>query len=246
MRLFVDGSTDGKTFHPNVDKRLEGLFTEWLMASQEMGYPLIGAAERNGAGGKQGGIGGFSCRAIKGSNPPVASNHSSGTAIDVYTRSNPQRWSERGPVRFASTIHPHMVELAAAADIYWGGWYWDTSKGRYVDAMHAEYAMRPENVAESLARLRAKADEIRKRLAPQQPEEPDVDAEQVKELQRTLNRLGAAPQLVVDGVFGPLTEAAMRKTPERVEAQIAEAESATEPVLAQIVALAKPFVKTED
>lgn len=155
---------DGRVFRFSVDKRLTQLFAEWLTYSQELGYPLIGAREVNANGKKQGGTGSFSCRAIKGSNPPQPSNHSTGTAVDVYTRSNPQRWGDA--LRFWSTIHPYMIELAAAADIYWGGWYWDTSQGTYMDAMHFEYMGRPEDVAESLARLRSTYEAIRAQPVP--------------------------------------------------------------------------------
>lgn len=214
---------DGKVFSPQIDKRLAQLFTVWLDSSQEFGYPLIGALEANVQGGKQGGVGSFVCRAIKHSNPPQPSNHSSATAFDLYTRSNPMLINSAG-VRFASTIHPLMVELAAAADIYWGGWYFDTSRGTYCDAMHFEYMARPEDVPASLARLNAKVKEIRDRLTPKPPED-DVTPAQVKLLQETLNSLGA--QLVVDGSFGPITEAALRALPTRVTEQVKAAESSS-------------------
>lgn len=229
--LSIPRPGDDKVFHPDCDARLADLFTEFLTFGQELGYPLIGALEANALGKKQGGMGAFSCRAIKGSNPPQPSNHSSGTALDLWTLSNPMRVGyfangEVGkPVEFVSTIHPHLVELAAAADIYWGGWYWDNDHW-YVDAMHFEYMRRPQDVAASRKRLRAKAAEIRKRLAPEPPEDPIVTPEQVMLLQTKLNALGTNPALAVDGDFGAATEAALQGVDALVAAQVAAAEAA--------------------
>jgi hypothetical protein len=221
---------DGKTFRPSVDKRLGELFSEFLRMSQAIGYPLIGATEANAQGKKQGGVGSFACRAIKGSNPPAPSNHSSATALDLYTRSNPQYWSEN--VRFASTIHPNMVELAAAADIYWGGWYWDTSKHKYLDAMHFEYMLRPSDVASSLARLRDKFKQLGgSGGGTPTPPTPiptpggDVTPAQIKALQKSLNDAGTTPELVIDGVYGPATETAVIELPNTVSEQVELAES---------------------
>jgi peptidoglycan hydrolase-like protein with peptidoglycan-binding domain len=47
------------------------------------------------------------------------------------------------------------------------------------------------------------------RLRPPPPEEP-VNSEQVKAVQQALNELGWVPALKVDGVYGPLTDAAVK------------------------------------
>lgn len=223
--LAITRPQDGRVFRPEVDKRLAELFTLFLNASQEFGYPLIGAMEENANGRKQGGVSSFFCRAIKGSNPPQPSNHSSATALDLYSRSNVMLYAER-PVPFVSTIHPHQVELAAAADIYWGGWYWDNDHN-YVDAMHFEYMKRPADVAASLASLKAKRQEIHDRLnPPPPPEDPDVTPQEVKELQMVINQRGHMPPLAVDGDYGPLTRAAVLNLNTLVDTQIEMAETA--------------------
>jgi hypothetical protein len=109
----------------------------------------------------QGGNGSFMCRSIRNSNPPAPSNHSTGTAIDLWTRSNPLARDGR----FISTIHPEVVELAGAALIYWGGWYYDAD-GMFVDAMHFEFMATPGDVARARAALAEKAEEIRRRKNP--------------------------------------------------------------------------------
>jgi hypothetical protein len=185
---------DGRTFNMSVDTRLAHLFRLFLEFSQDVGDPLIGAQEVNANGGMQGGIGSYVCRAIKGSNPPQPSNHSSATALDLYTRSNPMRIGRLAngqmgaPVTFVSTIHPHMVELGAAADLYWGGWYWDrthpdTGNHYYVDAMHFEYMKRPQDVEQSVIRLKNTYADIKKRLEPEEPEDPEFMSEDIKLVQ---------------------------------------------------------------
>ncbi len=154
--------SDGHIFRFSIDTRLAGLFGDFLDLAQADGrYELRTPKELTATGLAQGGTSSFMCRAIKGSNPPVPSNHSSATAIDLWTRANPM---VRGG-RFVSTIHPEVVELAAAALIYWGGWYYDTD-GTYVDAMHFEFMATPEDVAGARTALAAKADEIRHRHDP--------------------------------------------------------------------------------
>lgn len=217
---------DGRVFQVTVDARLAALVTDFLTMIQDVGNPLIGALEANTAGQKQGGVGSYVCRAIKGSHPPQPSNHSSATALDLWTRSNPMHYSlDRTPVPFVSTIHPSTVLIAAAGDIYWGGWYWD-SRHDYVDAMHFEYMKRPEDVAASQAAMKAAYQRIKDALEPKPipPEDPTVD--EVKELQATLNALGTSPQLVVDGVYGPRTRAAVAGLPALVQGQVDAAEQA--------------------
>jgi hypothetical protein len=213
--------SDAREFRLQIDDRLATLFATWATMFQELGHELRGAGEPSANGKLQGGVGSYVCRAIKGSEPPRPSNHSTGTAWDLWTRSNPQIWTGA----FVSTIHPEVVELAAAADIYWGGWYWDARRD-YVDAMHFEYMARPGDVTASLTRLKAKYAEIVKRHEPDEPdEEGDVTPEQVKALQANLNAVGTQPPLVVDGVYGPMTEAAVAGLPTLVVGQVDSAET---------------------
>jgi hypothetical protein len=198
---------DGKIFKVRVDKRLAEHFGLFLMMIQEVGYPLIGADEVNVNGGKQGGIGSYNNRPIKGDGGnDVASEHSRGKALDIYTRSNPQR-STTNPHRLKSTWHPLAVRLAKAGDLEWGGHFHDMTNGKYSDPMHVQYRKWPEHVAASTAAMEAEYERILDELFP--PEDPGVTPEQVKLLQQQLNELGADPQLTVDGVFGPVTQAAL-------------------------------------
>lgn len=161
-RIEVARPSDAAIFRFSVDTRLAPLFSAFVTLAQADGrFELRRPREQSDNGQRQGGNGSFFCRAIKGSNPPRPSNHSTATAIDVWTRSNPQVRDGR----FVSTIHPEVVELAAAALIYWGGWYYDFD-GTYVDAMHFEYMATPADVPRALAALQAKADEIRGRKGP--------------------------------------------------------------------------------
>lgn len=230
-RVSVQRPSDGKTFSVSVDARLEGLFTAFLTYIQKTGHELRTADELSANGKKQGGNGSFVCRAIKGSNPPAPSNHSTGTALDLWSRSNPQlgRSMDR-QVAFVSTIHPTAVRLAAAGLIYWGGWYWDTTRRKYVDAMHFEYMSTPANVERAIRQMRTEYQRI---SGEQEPLPPDPDQEgeamtdeQVRELQATLNAVGVDPPLVVDGVYGPKTEAAVEGLPATVDYQVDAAEAA--------------------
>ena len=158
-RIQVVRPSDGRVFQLAVDQRLGGLFGDFLDLAQADGrYELRGAQEVSDNGRAQGGNGSFVCRSIKGSDPPAPSNHSCATALDLWTRSNPQVRTGN----FVSTIHPEVVELAAAALIYWGGWYYDAD-GTYVDAMHFEFMATPDDVSRAQAAVHEKADEIRSR-----------------------------------------------------------------------------------
>lgn len=232
---------DDRVFELTLDARLVELFSTWLAFAQELGYPLIGADEvavkPNGDTVKQGGVGSYFNRPIKTQDGRIfPSNHSNGTAVDLYSRSNPQRWG--AGIGFWSTQHPVSVDLAAAADLYWGGWYGDKSEAgiTYIDAMHFEYMRRPPDVADSLRKLKA-------RYAALRPEEPDVSKDDVKLLQSMLNGLGAEPLLVVDGDFGPITRAALNALPATVQAKVnaAVAENTTD-VAAQVKEAAKEAI----
>lgn len=163
-RIQITRPSDMRIFHLSVDSRLAGLFGDFINLAQADGrFELRTGKELSDNGRAQGGNGSFMCRAIKGSNPPAPSNHSTGTAIDLWSRSNPQVANGN----FRSTIHPEVVELAAAGLIYWGGWYYDFA-GTYVDAMHFEFMATPDDVSRARAALADKAEEIRARKGPVQ------------------------------------------------------------------------------
>lgn len=224
----LEGDVLDRTFRVTADKRLAEHVGLALAMIQEVGYPLIGAAEVNVSGGKQGGVGSYANRAIKTNDGrEVPSEHSRAKAWDLWTRSNPQRWSKTGkPIPFASTWHPLAVRIVVAGDFEWGGHFHDMSRGRYIDAMHIQYRLRPENVAASTARMIAEYEAIMAELEPEQPpEEPDVTIDEIKALQRALNAVGTNPALVVDGDYGALTKAAVDGMPALVASQVAAAEA---------------------
>ena len=72
---------------------------------------------------------------------------------------------------------------------------------------------------------------------PPPPEDPTVTPEQVKLLQTTLNKLGASPPLVVDGFYGPKTEAALGAAVANYDAARALAAGRSESILAAKTAL---------
>jgi hypothetical protein len=194
---------DGATFNRPVRKELVEHVSFLMQETQDIAAALGGDVpyEFRKAKETDGGVSSWVCRPIKNSNPPVASVHSYGAAIDIDSRSNPmsKRWMATNP--------PWMVELWAAGDFYWGGWFSNTAW--FFDAMHFEYNLRPSDVAGSLARARAAAKRIRTELGLNKPiPEDNVTTDQVKTLQATLNTLGA--KLLVDGIYGPLTDAALK------------------------------------
>lgn len=197
---------DGRVFRVRVDKRLAEHVGLFLLMAQEVGLVLIGAEEVNVAGDKQGGISSYMNRPIKTSTGRVVpSEHSRAKAIDILTRSNPQR-STTTPHRLRSTWHPLAVRLAVAGDFEHGIHFHDMTGGTYSDPMHVQYRLRPEDVPGSTERMVADYELIRAELEP----EEDVTPEQVKAVQRTINAAGRKPPLAVDGIFGPGTEAALR------------------------------------
>jgi hypothetical protein len=58
------------------------------------------------------------------------------------------------------------------------------------------------------------------------PEEPPVDIDQVKAVQQAINELGWDPPLLVDGIYGPITTAAVQAVAEKVQAEQAELNAA--------------------
>lgn len=236
---------DGRVFRVRVDRRLAEHVGLFLAMIQDLGPPLIGAAEINVEGGRQGGIGSYANRPIKtSSGREVPSEHSRGKAIDLWTLSNRQH-STATPHILRSTWHPLAVRLAVAGDFEWGGHFHDMTGGTYSDPMHIQYRLRPEDVPGSTRRMAAEYEVIKAELEP----EDTVTPEDVKLLQRQLNALGADPQLAVDGDFGPMTRAALKSiqgtvaatTAEIVAKAVDDARAAPESALVQINRLTAPF-----
>jgi hypothetical protein len=204
---------DGKQFSRPVRKELAPLFgriftytmlldPEWeIRTKDELG----------------GGFSSIACRPIAGTNKP--SNHSQGRAVDVNSAGNPQKENSL----FISRQSPILVELAASALTYWGGWYWDPVD-RYVDSMHLEFVGRVGDVPRALAGLDVKYEEIRKRLFPE-PEDT-VSKDQIKAFQTFLNGPPFNSKLVVDGNWGRLSQAAFEKAVTRVPQLLSQLQAA--------------------
>jgi hypothetical protein len=227
---------DGLSMGRPVRRELAPLFTKLFTYSMELApeWELRTATEPSG------GQGGAACRAIKGSNPPTASNHSTGRAWDCNTKGNPMRVGRNGAaVDFISRQPPVLVELAAAALCYWGGWYWDTRHAKtgnryYVDAMHLEFVGRVSDVPRAIAQLDAKYQALRP-----QPEPEGLTVDQVKAVQEAINALGWQPPLRVDGRYGALTDAAVNGIANHVRSRN-EAKDIQLATLSQSVADALP------
>lgn len=145
---------------------------------------------------KPGECGGFNCRPIKNTNTP--SNHSWAVAVDLNWNDNPYAATQR---------HTIPAYVAAAWNRYgfaWGGDY----RGARKDWMHFEFMGTP---ADAIERTNAALAEL--------PGTPAADGfllgsegPAVEALQSRLNRDHPDfSHLVVDGDFGPATEAALRE-----------------------------------
>lgn len=189
---------------------------------------LIDLTELSGYDVKPGETWGYACRPVSGTR--TASNHSWGTAVDINAPSNPYAsalWHQRNArgtrpfgLALVTNIPQQVVELWEAHGFRWGGRY-----GGKPDPMHFEFM---GSVAE------AKAHETRLRQflagngkpAPPAPKpappssstprvlrltSPMMKGGDVKDLQRLLIALGYLPARSDDGVFGPKTEAAVRR-----------------------------------
>ncbi len=173
----------------SVRREIAELVRLLIETTELMGYDVRHPPETGG------GTWGFSCRAIKGATGDQPSWHSWGLAVDINATRNPLS------TRFVSNIPPPIITLWESCGFYWGGRF----TGLY-DAMHQEKLGTPSDVAADLRTAQAAYD----RLAPKPPPPPEdtVTAEQVKALQTMLNTLGA--NLVVDGAYGPATDAALK------------------------------------
>lgn len=168
---------------------------------------------------------GYGCRAVRGSTT-TPSNHSWGLAIDINAPANPMGKT------FRSDIPPGVVAMWWDCGFYWGGWYRTRP-----DAMHFEYVHRPSDVGGDLVKAARYADGTALvgagagavalaavarggagaavltrslRLS-----RPFLRGDDVKWAQERLNFKGAAPPLVVDGVWGRKSDAALRQFQQR-------------------------------
>ena len=141
--------------------------------------------------------GGYNCRSIANTN--TASNHSWAVAVDLNWIENPYTTSGQHTI-------PDVV--AAVWKLYgfaWGGNY----KGPKKDWMHFEFMGTPADAAE---RAQAALSELASGAVPALPLKLDSLSVAVAQLQDRLNdKFPEFSQLVVDGDFGPKTEAAVRE-----------------------------------
>lgn len=89
--------------------------------------------------------GAFACRPIRGSQPPVASNHSWGLALDLNWQQHPMGRS--GTFRPGQVLAIHLL-IHEMSGFRWGGDY----DGR-VDEMHFEYLGTPKDMALLVKRI---------------------------------------------------------------------------------------------
>lgn len=198
--ISVSRPSDGHVFKARVRKELKDLVGFLLAAHMQ-----IDEIRRRDEPG--GGLGSYSCRKIKRSDPAKPSWHSWGLALDIDSRGNPML--NKGQA-FVSRQDPDVVDLWESAG-FKSGTRWDPS-----DSMHFEYLFRPEDVAADLVRAQAAFLRLRSNgqagiQATERPQLRQGDrGEHVETLQKRLNAHGADPQLAEDGVFGSRTAKAVR------------------------------------
>ncbi|CAN5587940.1 hypothetical protein BH23CHL7_BH23CHL7_24240 [soil metagenome] len=101
----VKRPSDGHVFRVRVRQKLADLVGFLLQA-----HMRIDEIRRRDEPG--GGLGSYNCRATKRSEPPKASWHSWGLALDIDSSGNPMR---RAGQNFISRQHPDVVELWESA-----------------------------------------------------------------------------------------------------------------------------------
>jgi hypothetical protein len=214
---FAPRPRDGYTFSRQFRAELSPLLKYLVDATHELGAPSGFEFRRNAELG--GGFSTYNCREIKGGSTQQ-SWHSWPVAADINSAGNPLILGDDPD--FVSRQPPWMVDLWESAGWYWGGRY----TGGRIDAMHFEYLRSPADVAADLVNARAAYDRIKAELNGAAPlkdvqvnGEGTVTPEQVMLLQRFLNENGANPQLIVDGVFGPKTEAALAQVAQLIRSQ---------------------------
>lgn len=182
-----------------VRKELVPLVKELMDRTEAAGYQITQS-------------GGYDCRPIRGSKT-TPSNHSKGRAVDINWDRNPMQSS------FRSDIPPTVVKMWEEAGFYWGGRY-----SSRPDTMHFEYVLPPAQVAGKLAALQGSSTP-QPTTPPAQPAGCDFspqdakvwrsnrhnDAKAVKEVQCRLAVRGYQEVGAADGVFGPKTDAAVRR-----------------------------------
>lgn len=149
---------------------------------------------------------GFAFRKIAGSN--TLSNHSSGTAIDLNAPSHPVGVRGTVPDGLRGAISARAGELG----LRWGGDF----AGR-VDEMHFEVNVPHDRALEIVRRL----GNGHPALAIPPTVRRGSRGETVHRLQAILNRDHAAfANLVVDGIFGPRTEAVVKEFQRRAGLEV--------------------------
>jgi hypothetical protein len=186
---------DGATFKRPFRRELAPLVELLVQGAIDLGLEIRKNDEPDG------GFSTYNCRSIRGSTQ--WSWHSWPVAFDLNSKGNPMQSTSTA---WRSTMPPWFVTVMESAGFYWGGRYTNA------DAMHFEYLGRPTDVAtDTVNAYRAIA-------ALKPPPEDTVTPEQVKALQSLLNAPPFSAKLVVDGIYGPMTDAALQGAGPRVSA----------------------------
>jgi hypothetical protein len=142
---------------------------------------------------------GFACRPI--ANTKRASNHSSGTAVDINAPVNPRK----SPL--TTNLPKRVVDLWKSHGFRWGGDYPD--RGSSVpDPMHFEFMGTTYEAGATTRRLKdflgASGGPVQAPVVPPPQLPGSAQVERIRELQRLL-------RIVADGLVGPKTRDAMQR-----------------------------------
>ena len=224
-RGWGDGWPRCQTNQQVTIERTDGLRLPIRQEIAELVALLMDETERRGYDIEPGHTGGFVCRAIRrekgDTRPERPSNHSWGLAVDINWRRNPHR------SRLVSDMPGWMPALWWEYKFFWGGWY----RGR-PDAMHYEFVGTPEDAARLTEQARHELGEVGgtvidttpvgsgggrsgRRFEPYRASvEPGARnlrrgsaGDDVRTVQVALGFTGD----VVDGLFGDVTEQAVRE-----------------------------------
>lgn len=182
--------TDGGDVVVYVHKVTARLFAGLMMLTEKRGYSI-----------KSGQTWGYAGRYIRGTKTP--SNHSWGLAIDINSTSNPMG------DKLVTDMPKWMVDLWKEFMFRWGGSY----SGRK-DAMHFEFMGSPADAQAMEAKFYQKyGGELGSAQPPASNHPPQSNTSKpAPRFNGDVQNLQSALGLTTDGIWGPRTEAAVKKS----------------------------------